>query len=330
MKSIVIYFSQTGNTAKIALAIYKGILGAGMPCDLARIQEVKTQDMAAYDLIGLGSPVWHRREPLNVLNFIEYKMRSLEGKQAFVFCTHGLYPGHFIGRMVPALSLEGLKVIGWENWYGSVWVPEHPKPYFTDGHPDEIDLEEARSFGREMAVKSRSVAAGDLMLPELPQGAMYHKLYPGPGSTDSIRPFLEKDASGYRETRELIDLRSFDFKINREKCLYPRCTLCIENCPTQSINFSLSPPVFRKNCDRCWFCEQICPRGAIEVDWGPVAAFVDKYIVQDWFKIAEEAVARGQLRMLVKPEEIGRNTYWYTHKKPRLKPLEKLLIDQRI
>ncbi len=323
MKSLVIYFSQTGNTQRIAQAIQKGINETRTHCDIARIQDVNREDLADYDLIGLGSPVWHRREPLNVLNFVEYKLRSLEGKLGFVFCTHGLYPGHFLGRMVPALKLEGIRVIGWKNWFGSVWVPEHPKPYFTDGHPDDIDLEEARLFGREMAEKSPGVTAGEIPLPELPQGQKYHELYPGPGSTDRIRAFQEKGPSGYRETRELIDLRSFDFRINPEKCLYPKCTVCIDNCPTQSINFSVTPAIFRKSCDRCWFCEQICPRGAIEVDWAPVANFVDRNIVKDWFKAAEEAVARGQLRMLIKPEEIGRDNYWYTFRKPRLKVIGK-------
>jgi flavodoxin/ferredoxin len=322
MKSIVVYFSQTGNTRRIARAIRDGMNEAGAQCDLARIQDVKTGDLTVYDLIGLGSPVWHRREPVNVLNFIEYTLRSLEAKQGFVFCTHGLYPGHFMGRMVPALRLEGFKVIGWKNWYCSAWVPEHPKPYFTDGHPDDIDLEEAKCFGKEMAGKSREVAAGEVSLPELPQGSKYHELYPGPGSTDRVRSFPKEAISGYQEIRELIDLRSFDFKINRDRCLYPKCTVCIDNCPTGSINFSVSPVIFRKNCDRCWFCEQICPRGAIEVDWAPIADFVDKYIVDDWFKASEEAVVKGRLRMLLKPENIGRKTYWYTHNKPRLKVIE--------
>lgn len=319
MKSIVIYFSQTGNTRQIARAIQAGIKEAGEECDIARLQDVGVEDIARYDLIGLGSPVWHRREPVNVLNFIEYTLTSQEGKHAFAFCTHGLYPGLFIGRVVPALTLEGLTVIGWKNWYGSVWVPEHPKPYFTDGHPDAIDLAEARSFGKEMAERSRRVAAGEThLIPVLPQGRRYHELYPGPGSTDRL-PAIRKPG---RHEPTLLDLRSFDFKINKERCLYPKCTVCIDNCPTHSINFSESPPLFRKNCDRCWFCEQICPRGAIEVDWEPVARFVDENIVDGWFKVAEEAVARGQLRMLVKPEEIGRNTCWHTVRKPRLKPLQ--------
>ena len=72
MKSIIIYFSQTGNTRKIARSIHSGMKELVEQCDIARIQDVKREDLTRYDLIGLGGPVWHRREPVNVLNFIEY------------------------------------------------------------------------------------------------------------------------------------------------------------------------------------------------------------------------------------------------------------------
>jgi flavodoxin/ferredoxin len=320
MKSIVIYFSQTGNTRQIAEAIQAGISDSSVPSDIARIQDIKAADLGKYDLIGLGSPVWHRREPTNVLSFIEYYLQSLEGKLAFTFCTHGVFPGHFIGRVVPALQLEGLTVIGWKNWYCSCFVPEHPKPYFTDGHPDEIDLKEARNFGQEMADRARRVASGEShLIPELPKGKAYHEMYPGPGSTDragSTHP-------AGTEIKDLIDLRSFDFRVNLKKCLYPKCTICVDNCPTHSINFTLTPPLFRKNCDRCWFCEQICPRGAIEVDWAPIAEFVDENITDKWFQYADEAVNKGRLRQLVDPQDIGRKTAWHTRPKPRLKLPEK-------
>jgi ferredoxin len=322
IKSIVIYFSQTGNTKKIAEAVHAGMSELSERCDIARLQDLTAGDLIHYDLIGLGSPVWHRREPANVLSFIEYTMNSMEGKHSFTFCTHGIFPGHFLGRVVPALTLEGLTVIGWKNWYCSVWMPEKPKPYFTDGHPDEIDLNEAKIFGREMVERSRRVSAGESQLiPKLPRGREYHELYPGPGSTDRIN--LGPPAGpGSTEMKQLIDLRSFDFKVNTKRCLYPKCTICIDHCPTHSINFAIAPPVFRKNCDRCWFCEQICPRGAIEVDWEPIARFMDQYIIDDWFRVAEEAVAKGRFRRLVQPKDIGRNTYWYSVKKPpRLKVL---------
>ena len=46
MKSIVIYFSQTGNTEKIALAIQAGIKHISGQCDIARLQDVQSETIA--------------------------------------------------------------------------------------------------------------------------------------------------------------------------------------------------------------------------------------------------------------------------------------------
>ena len=323
MKSIVIYYSQTGNTKEIAQAIRKGINELTRQCDIARLQDVDTEDLADYDLIGLGAPVWHRREPAHVMNFIEYTMNSVEGKHGFVFCTHGLLPGRFLARVVTIMTQKGLIVVGWNNWYCSVTMPEKPKPYFTDGHPDEIDLNEAQNFGREMAERSRKICAGESQLiPALPKGREYDELYPGRGSSWQLGKGRRIEKQRDMELLELTGLRDFDFKFNREKCMYPECTLCIDNCPTNSINMSVDPPILRKRCDRCWYCEQICPRGAIEVDWEPIVRLIDKHLVPGFVEISEETEAKGLFRRLVPLKDVGRNTYWYTVKKPpRIKPL---------
>lgn len=323
MKSLVIYYSQTGNTKKIAQAIHTGMSELSERCDIARLQDVDTEDLTKYDLIGLGSPVWHRREPAHVMNFIEYTMDSLEGKHGFAFCTHGLLPGRFLARVVPLMTQRGLIVVGWNNWYCSVTLPDKPKPYFTDGHPDETDLNEAKNFGREMAERSMKIYAGeDQLIPTLPKGREYDELYPGRGSSWQLSKGKQREVPENMEQLEMLGLRSFDFKFNKEKCLYPKCTLCIDNCPTHSINISASPPIIRKRCDRCWYCEQICPRGAIEVDWESIARLINKYVVQDFTKISEEAEAKGRFRRLVPLKDVGWNTFGYTVKKPpRIKPL---------
>ena len=312
MKSIVIYYSQTGSTQKIAAAIRDGI-GGVIPCDIARLQDVNADDLKTCDLIGIGAPVWHRREPANVMHFIEFTMNSVEGRHAFAFCTHGLYPGRFLARVAGFLAQRGLAVIGWNDWYGSVFLPEKPKPYFTDGHPDDIDLAEAKDFGREMAERSRRIYTGETgLIPVFPTGHAYDELYPGPP-----RGLRRTD-----EQRELIGIRAFDYHINMEKCAYPECTVCVDNCPTHSINLAVSPPILKETCDRCSYCEQICPRGAIEFDWAPVVKIVDEDAVRHFTGVAEEAEAKGRFRRLVPPEKVGWKTPWYTVKKPpRLKPI---------
>ena len=66
IKSIVIYYSQTGNTKKIAQAIHAGMSQLEEQCDIARLKDIDPRNLAGYDLIGLGSPVIHARELPNV------------------------------------------------------------------------------------------------------------------------------------------------------------------------------------------------------------------------------------------------------------------------
>ena len=318
MKTIVIYYSQTGNTKKIAQAIHGGVSDVAGQCDIARLQDVDTQDLIRYDLIGLGGPVWHRREPLHVMKFIEYTINGVEGKYGFAFCTHGLYPGHFLARVVPIMTQRGLVVIGWNNWYCSVSLPEKPKPYFTDGHPDEIDLHEAKGFGREMAERClKGLAGEDQPIPDFPKGRAYDDLYPGP----EAKGRANKEGENAKHWARL-SLRSFDYRINRDKCRYPKCTVCMDNCPTQSIDLSASPSILKETCDRCWYCEQICPRGALEIDWEPIARFFDRHVIKGFIKVSEEAESRGRFRRLVALKDVGWKTYWYSVKKPpRIKPI---------
>ena len=54
--------------------------------------------------------------------------------------------------------------------------------------------------------------------------------------------------------------------LNVSKCRYPKCHLCVDNCPMDAIDLSANPITFRKGCISCTFCERICPTGAIEWD----------------------------------------------------------------
>jgi len=70
MRSIIIYFSLTGNTKKVAQAIHRGMSRLGEQCDIATGKEVDIQRLTNYDLIGLGSPIWGGLPP-NVRRLID-------------------------------------------------------------------------------------------------------------------------------------------------------------------------------------------------------------------------------------------------------------------
>jgi flavodoxin/Fe-S-cluster-containing hydrogenase component 2 len=281
MRSIIIYFSLTGNTKKVAQAIHKGMSQPGKQCDIATVKEVDIRCLTDYDLIGLGSPIWGGAPP-NVRRLIE-AMPPLQGKHTLVFCTHGAWPERFFPPVLKRLAKKGLIVIGIRDWYGSVNRPALPKPYLTDGHPDEIDLKEAEHFGKEMVELSRRISAGEQSIPSLPKMRMLPL-------SKLPRPLP---------------------KLNSQECRYPKCRLCMDNCPVDAIDLSVSPPIFAKNCSICYFCEMICPEGAIEVDYDSRAKASLPRVKNIFVEVLEKAEAEGRFRRLVPLEDIDWHTPYY-------------------
>ena len=57
MKTLVLYFSQTGNTKTIAKAIHRGMSQVSDKCEIATIRDIDPRNIRDYDLVGLGSPI---------------------------------------------------------------------------------------------------------------------------------------------------------------------------------------------------------------------------------------------------------------------------------
>ncbi|MBN1367784.1 MAG: flavodoxin domain-containing protein, partial [Dehalococcoidales bacterium] len=106
MKCIIVYFSQTGNTEKIARAIQAGVKKTAGHCDIVKMQEANPRRLYEYDLIGLGSPVIGL-VPGNVAIFIK-NMSFLGGKHIFSFCSHGTHPEMYYPDIVRKLNRRGL------------------------------------------------------------------------------------------------------------------------------------------------------------------------------------------------------------------------------
>jgi NAD-dependent dihydropyrimidine dehydrogenase PreA subunit/flavodoxin len=299
LKGIIVYLSYTGNTEQIALAIHRGMSPEIGRCDIVKLRKTTPAALTGYDLIGIGSPVRLGSMPAELKGFIS-GMESLRGKHCFVFNTHAALPVNFMREAVTALKEKGLVVIGFKNWYCSVYLPYVPKPYFTDGHPDDIDLREAEDFGREMVARSQRIHNGETgIMQQLPEGKEYDKIYGG-RMTGALPPGV-------------MEARAQGFKIDMNKCT--RCNFCVELCPTHSIDFSTNPPIFRK-CDQCWLCEQTCPEGAISFNYPPLHRAHNMLIAQNFVPALEAAEKAGRFRPLVKPEDVGWETPLYVAKKP--------------
>ena len=236
-------------------------------------------------------------------------MKSLDGKHSFAFCTLWCSSRLLFCRVVPSHDQMGLTVIGWKNWFTRVFHPFIPKPYYTDGHPDEIDLKR-HVISASNGERSRNIYLGETgLIPTLPRGREYDKIY-RPVSPDS-----------YEETSIFGKLEAqVQFKVNKEKCRYPRCTHCIDNCPMGAIDLSGTEPIFSKSCDVCWLCWQTCPRGAIEVvDLEAIEKAHRPLITLLLKKSIETFEARGSFRRLIPEGEIGYGNLFCRTPTPRFK-----------
>ena len=112
--ALIIYWSSTGNTEKVACAIKEGLADAGLKVELKKPQDAAEKDFFDYDLVCVGSPSieWQPAKPIAdllkaKLNFYSSKGKikpcapKVAGKNALVFCTYsGAYTG--IGEATPA------------------------------------------------------------------------------------------------------------------------------------------------------------------------------------------------------------------------------------
>ncbi len=300
MKCAVIYFSLTGNTKKISEHIYEGVLAANRQCDLFKLKDVPMMKLKEYDLVGIGTPVWGFAEAEPVRIF-QQAMPSISGQHWFMFATHCADRGGVFYHMAKALQLKEATVIDSRSWYGEMWMPQYPKPYPTDGHPDKTDLSEAFEYGKKIADQSQRIAGGEIeLIPE-----------------------------AFGRARDRLHVANIPMRLNMEKCVFPKCRLCERKCPMGAIDFKQKPPLFRHpgRCVNCLLCEIICPQGAIEADYTEDAARARKTIIHGVTQLMEKATAKGYLRQLVPWSEIDVDTPMYKaarwSKHPRI-PLSRL------
>jgi len=246
MKTAIIYFSQTGNTEKVARAIARGLDEAGSFTQLTRLEEVSKVDLGQFDLISLGTPVFYYKEPFNVKDYIK-GLPSLKGKFVFLFITTGGHPTNTLIRMAKLFEKKGATVIATFQAFGYDTYPPYIGQDRMKGHPTKRELKEAERFGRDLPGRLEKILSGDRSL--LPG---FKREY---GKFFRLSLILKPPIIGLILPKKTII---------QEKCT--RCGLCAEKCPVG--NIELRPfPEFGKKCIYCYLCERICPEEAIFCDW---------------------------------------------------------------
>ena len=89
-RALIVYFSLSGNTEKMAQYIAEGVRMAGQEAVVRKTSEVKNKDaLEGYDGYVFGSPTYHRdmAEPMKTFLFLA-RGANLEGKLAGAFGSY--------------------------------------------------------------------------------------------------------------------------------------------------------------------------------------------------------------------------------------------------
>lgn len=158
-KTLVTYFSRTGNTRLVAEAIFDAL-----PGDKEIRPIAEAGDIAPYGLLFAGFPVQTHSVPYPVEVFLK---TVPEGRKVALFSTHGSVTGSRLSREAleyASVLVARAKLVGTYSCRGKVSMkalevlmqsPEHEAwaemAASAATHPDAGDLEDARSFARWIA-----------------------------------------------------------------------------------------------------------------------------------------------------------------------------------
>ena len=147
---LIIYYSRTGNTEKMAQHVARGVKEVkGVQCIVKPVEEVTPDELLQVDGIIFGSPVYYGTMAAEIKKLIDESVTyhgELDGKVGAAFASSGGPHGGnetTVVDMLRALLVHGMVVQGNPNGdhYGAVAV----------GVPDEREQEECASLGRRTA-----------------------------------------------------------------------------------------------------------------------------------------------------------------------------------
>ena len=164
MNALIIYWSGTGNTKRVAETIHTALKNGGVNSVLKRVEEAKADDLYEYDLVFIGAPSYMWQPPAPVQEYIREKMGyynkrgsiklsapKLPGKKGVVFVTYsgphtgideaipvGKYLGQFMAHLGFDLAGEWY-VVG--EFHGSEDNSTKGRLGDIRGRPNQQDLD---------------------------------------------------------------------------------------------------------------------------------------------------------------------------------------------
>ena len=149
VKALIIYYSRSGNTKKMAETIAKGIEKEGMDADVKDVKDVNVDELLKFNGIVIGSPTYYGTMAAEIKKLFDNSVKfhgKLDGKFGAAFASSANIAGGnetTILDILNAMLIHGMIIQGdcQGDHYGPVAI----------GSPDDRSIKECLRMGARFA-----------------------------------------------------------------------------------------------------------------------------------------------------------------------------------
>jgi NAD(P)H dehydrogenase (quinone) len=152
-RALVVYYSRTGNTEKMAVRIAAVLNKSGFAADLKKVEETAPSDLLRYDLLVLGSPVYYGTMAWPLKKLLDESVKHhgrLKGKVGGAFTSSGNLAG---GNETTVLDILKAMLV-----HGMIVQGDHRGDHFGPaavGKPDARALRSCDQYAAKLAELTR-------------------------------------------------------------------------------------------------------------------------------------------------------------------------------
>ena len=245
IKILIIIFSATGNTAKIAEVIQQELKQLGSDIEVKDITSYDDRkdllDLTLYHAVIFGFPIHARRAPRIVREWLD--TLDGQGKLCATFFTYGgftVHPIHFSTR-------EILKNRGFDLVSSSEFLAKHTFNIggwsAMENRPNVSDFGVAREFAKQTYKRFAGVDSGR------------------PDEFEKTELTQEKLDEG--EKMPFLAITQLPSRLGADCSL---CMICEEICPTHAMNAQMGEVSEKEKCIACLRCIDNCPEDVLSIN----------------------------------------------------------------
>ena len=159
MKVLIVYHSRSGNTEKMAEAVFQGVGNSGVNAKLKKVADATLDDLTGADGVVFGAPTYFGTLSGEMKSFIDESVKvrgKLEGKVGAAFTSSGSISGGnetTLISLIQAMLIHGMIILGdpidTGGHYGAVAI----------GSPDEEALRVCMKMGERVGEVVKKLTA---------------------------------------------------------------------------------------------------------------------------------------------------------------------------